>query len=207
MIGFYNYTVVLTYIGLISSMFGIFAAISGAPKLAVICLIISGVCDMFDGKIARTMDRTKDEKRFGIQIDSLCDLISFGVLPVIIGLSYTGYKLSYALVYSFYTLAAVIRLAYYNVTEENRQDTETGEREYYEGLPVTNITIIVPLLFIIKIFAHINDGIFAIIYGVMILIVGCLFIIRFKMKKHPFRDIFCSDEDVIVSRKENINDK
>lgn len=206
MIGFYNYTVVLTYVGLISTMFGMFSAGNGQPALAVICLIIAGICDMFDGKIARTMKRTKDECRFGIQIDSLCDLTSFGVLPVMIGFSLTGYKLSYAIVYSFYTLAAVIRLAYYNVTEENRQDTEAGERQYYEGLPVTNIAIIVPLLFILKRFLRISDGLFGIIYGVMILIVGCLFIIGFKVKKHPFRDLLDNEsEDIIV--QENFNDK
>ena len=83
MIGFYNYTVVLTYIGLASSVLGIFTAFDGKPSMAVICLIISGICDMFDGKIARTMDRTQMEKRFGIQIDSLCDLVSFGILPAL----------------------------------------------------------------------------------------------------------------------------
>lgn len=207
MIGFYNYTVILTYVGLVSSMFGIFAAHNDQPTLSVICLIVSGICDMFDGKIARTMARTKDEKRFGIQIDSLCDLVSFGVLPVMIGLSLTGYKLSYGLVYAFYVLAAVIRLSYYNVTEENRQDTETGERKYYEGLPVTNITIIVPLLFIIRHFFSISDSTFAIIYGVIILIVGCLFIIGFKIKKHPIRDLLSDNNDVYVTGKENFNDK
>ena len=43
---------------------------------------------MFDGKVARTKkDRTECEKKFGIQIDSLCDAICFGVLPVVIGYS------------------------------------------------------------------------------------------------------------------------
>lgn len=184
MIGFYNYTVILTYIGLASSVLGIFTAFDRRPAMAVICLIIAGICDMFDGKIARTMDRTLMEKRFGIQIDSLCDLVSFGVLPAAIGYSLTGYKLSVILVYTMYILAAVIRLAYYNVTEEIRQDNEAGEREYYEGLPVTNITIIVPLLFIFKRF--IDEVTFANVYVVILFIVGCAFVTGFKVKKHPF---------------------
>lgn len=200
MIGFYNYTVILTYIGLASSVFGMFAAFSRRPELAVICLIISGICDMFDGKIARTMDRTKDEKRFGIQIDSLCDLISFGILPVSIGISVTGFKLSYGIVYTFYVLAAVIRLAYYNVTEENRQDKESGERQYYEGLPVTNITLIVPVLFLIRRFV---GQFFPIVYEIVIFIVGCAFIISFKVKKHPFRHII--DEDLDIEERTYIN--
>lgn len=77
MIGFYDYTVVVTYISLISSIMGMFFAIDGKLPLAVFCLAFSGLCDMFDGKIARTKkNRTDDEKAFGIQIDSLCDILS-----------------------------------------------------------------------------------------------------------------------------------
>ena len=80
MIGFYDYTVVLTYISFTSSIIGIFCAVTGHPKWAVFCLALSGLCDMFDGKIARTKkNRTEDEKQFGIQIDSLCDVVCFGV--------------------------------------------------------------------------------------------------------------------------------
>lgn len=190
MIGFYNYTVILTYVGLASAVLGIFAAGDHNDVMAVICLIVAGVCDMFDGKIARTRERTFEEKRFGIQIDSLCDLISFGVLPTAIGFSLTGFNPICIVVYTLYILAAVIRLAYYNVTEEIRQDKETGEREYYEGLPVTNITIIVPLLYIITSFLKdgiISDEAFAWIYVIILFIVGCAFVTGFKVKKHPFR--------------------
>ena len=50
-----------------------------------ITYVLCGVTDMFDGKVASTMKRNEAEKAFGIQIDSLCDLISFGVLPLAIG--------------------------------------------------------------------------------------------------------------------------
>ena len=70
MIGFYDYTVVVTYISLVSSIVGMFCAIDGKLTVAVFCLAFSGLCDMFDGKIARTKkDRTDDEKSFGIQIE------------------------------------------------------------------------------------------------------------------------------------------
>ena len=75
MIGFYNYTVILTYIGAILGVCGIVASFNGNILLAIVCLMLSAVCDMFDGKIARTMKRTKQEKRFGIQIDSLSDFV------------------------------------------------------------------------------------------------------------------------------------
>ena len=55
MIGFYNYTVILTYIGLASAVTGIYFAMEGKYVIvSVIALLIAGLCDMFDGKIART---------------------------------------------------------------------------------------------------------------------------------------------------------
>ena len=74
MIGFYNYTVILTYMSLVSSVLGMFFAcgLCGGqphPEYAMICLMVSGLCDMFDGKVARTKkDRSEAEKKFGIQM-------------------------------------------------------------------------------------------------------------------------------------------
>ena len=84
MLGVYDYTVILTYISLWISIGGMMLSLNGHLDLAVLCLALSGLCDMFDGKIARTKkDRTEIEKRFGIQIDSLCDIVCFGVGPTI----------------------------------------------------------------------------------------------------------------------------
>ena len=70
-IGFYDYTVILTYMSLISSVFGITQAIHGDYKQAIFCLAFSGICDAFDGRVARSKkNRTEDEKAFGIQLDS-----------------------------------------------------------------------------------------------------------------------------------------
>ena len=83
MIGFYDYTVILTYISFASAVSGIFCASTGHVRWAIVFLTFSGLCDMFDGKIARTKkERTEDEKNFGIQIDSLCDVVCFGIIRV-----------------------------------------------------------------------------------------------------------------------------
>ena len=85
MLGFYDYTVILTYLSLASSLCGMFCAFSGHLHWAIFCLALSGLFDTFDGKVARTKrNRTEDEKNFGIQIDSLCDIVCFGVYPVIL---------------------------------------------------------------------------------------------------------------------------
>ena len=84
-IGVYDYTVVLTYIGLMFSVFGMTQAIHSDYKMAIFCLAMSGICDTFDGRIARTKkNRTEDEKSFGIQLDSLCDVVCFGIFPALI---------------------------------------------------------------------------------------------------------------------------
>ena len=63
MIGFYNYTVILTYMSLISSSLGMIFAVNYRFKLALLCLALSGLFDMFDGKVARMKkNRTDDEK-------------------------------------------------------------------------------------------------------------------------------------------------
>lgn len=82
MIGFYDYTVILTYLSLLSAVTGIGLAVARHPLLAILCLMFSGLCDMFDGRVARTKkNRTAEQKGFGIQIDSLCDIVAFGILP------------------------------------------------------------------------------------------------------------------------------
>ena len=81
-IGVYDYTVILTYMSLISAVCGMVFASQDSFTAAIICLLLSGICDAFDGTVARTKkDRTEDEKGFGIQLDSLCDVVSFGVFP------------------------------------------------------------------------------------------------------------------------------
>ena len=70
MIGFYDYTVILTYMSLASAVSGMACACSGHPIWATLCLLFCGLCDMFDGKVARTKkNRSEEEKAFGIQID------------------------------------------------------------------------------------------------------------------------------------------
>ena len=183
MIGFYDYTVVLTYISFTSSIIGIFCAVTGHPKWAVFCLALSGLCDMFDGKIARTKkNRTEDEKQFGIQIDSLCDVVCFGVFPIVL-----CYELGMRRIYSMailvlYGLAGVIRLGYFNVMETKRQQETSENRKYYQGLPITSMAVIMPFLFVASVFFP-GFRYFVGLLHVAMLIVGFLFIFNFRFRK------------------------
>ena len=88
MIGIFDYTVVLTYLSLASAALGSIIALTGNghPYIGAFFLLFCGLCDAFDGKVARTKkDRTDRGRKFGIQIDSLSDVVAFGVLPACIG--------------------------------------------------------------------------------------------------------------------------
>ena len=144
MLGFYNYTVILTYIGMISGFTGIVFVIKGNILYALICLMVAGICDMFDGKIAATRKRTKAEKQFGVEIDSLSDLICFGVLPGALIFSICHSSNLGMMISSFYVLCALIRLAWFNVDELQRQENEEERRNVYLGLPVTTTAFLIP---------------------------------------------------------------
>ncbi len=199
MIGFYNYTVILTYISLASSVIGIFICVNPIPFYGsipnslwgILCLMISGLCDMFDGKVARSMkNRTEVQKKFGIQIDSLADIVGFGVLPAAIGYSVlieqgsiagSFWIIPFFVLFVFFVLAALIRLAYFNVMEEERQSQTSENRKEYEGLPVTNTALIMPFIYIFKF--RIGDEYFYIVYSIVMFMVACAFIIKFRVKK------------------------
>ncbi len=187
-LGFYDYTVILTYASLLAAVSGMFYASQGAFFYAVFFLMLSGLCDAFDGAVARSKkDRTEEGKAFGIQIDSLCDLISFGVAPATLCFFLGVNGLAGRLILFFYCLCAVIRLAFFNVLEIQRQQTEGGANKYYRGLPVTSISIILPLFCLLQ--SVLPGHLFVTLLHLLMLAVGFLFILDFPVKKPSLRNI------------------
>lgn len=184
MLGFYDYTVILTYLSVVSSVVGLFLATKEMFLGAVICLLLSGLCDMFDGMVARTKkNRTEMEKKNGIQLDSLADVVCFGAFPATIGYCLskdTPFEIAAFIVGAVFVLCAIIRLAYFNVTEEERQKETKEKRKNYEGLPVTTIALIVPPLFIAR---KPCGEMFPLAYLIVLFLVAVCFITKFKVKK------------------------
>lgn len=183
MIGFYNYSVIVTYLGVISSMIGISLACNGIFDGAILCLALAGACDTFDGKIARAMkNRTHEMEIFGVQIDSLCDMVCFGVTPAVICYQMGLKSVAGICCEIFFVLCGVIRLAYFNMLEElkHSKPASADEKKYYHGLPITCITIIFPVVYM---FRTLLDGHFTILLAVMLLFVGFFYILDFRLKK------------------------
>ena len=168
MIGVYDYTVILTYLSLVSAMCGciVSTAGNGHPYIGGFFLLFCGLCDTFDGKVARAKkNRTDREKAFGVQIDSLSDLVAFGVLPASIAvglLTSDGIQIIpfpedrlvdlYTIGLILYVLAALIRLAFFNVLDEEKRYSEDVVPKGYVGLPVTSAALIFPVTLLMNYF-------------------------------------------------------
>ena len=117
---------------------------SGNPRLlwyAFILLPAALVCDVLDGIVARTLKRRQSV--LGGDLDSLADVISFGVAPAVIG--YTlGLRGGWdVLCLTYLVVCGVSRLARFNVTAASLADTKTGKVKYFEGTPIpTTIAIV-----------------------------------------------------------------
>ena len=184
-IGFYDYTVILTYMSLVSAVLGMVFAHKGLFGAAMLCLFLSGFCDAFDGTVARTKkNRTDDEKAFGIQLDSLCDVVSFGVAPAFCFYCMGVDSVPGIAILCCYCICAVIRLAFFNVQEAKRQQVESGSNKFYRGLPVTSSALIFPAYWLLRNLMPRN----MFVAGLYILpaLVAFLFVLDFRVKKPDF---------------------
>lgn len=178
-LGYYDYTVVLTYCGMLSAFSGILHAISGRYSEAIFCLMLAGICDMFDGAVASTKKRTDREKVFGIQIDSLSDLISFGVLPGIFVYMISDKNVFAGLAAALFLLCTLIRLAYFNVLEEERQQMTKERRKSYLGIPVTTIAVVLPVVYLLY-GRKLYKGMICFLILLIFMGIGCLLPIEIK---------------------------
>ena len=181
LLGYYDYTVVLTYAGMLAAFYGILKAINLDFKGSVFCLMIAGICDMFDGAVASTKgNRDINQKNFGIQIDSLSDLISFGVLPGLFVYMISGKIMMVGAISGLFTLCALIRLAYFNILEEQRQKETSEKRKCYLGVPVTTIALLLPLAYLLYESKYINSHV---IFSILLVVTAIGFVLPLNIKK------------------------
>lgn len=123
----------LTLLGLCSGATAIWFALGGDWKAGVAAIICAAVFDMLDGRLARLFGVAG---AFGAQLDSLADLVSFGIAPGVLVYMWTLYHAqgagwAFALIFC---AASAIRLARFNV-ESAERDPGTPQPSYFTGLP------------------------------------------------------------------------
>ncbi len=115
---------------LASLFFGVFAIVAASRSefdTAARCVVAAGICDALDGRIARA---TGTGSRFGSELDSLVDAISFGLAPALIMYFAVLNRNGWDWIFAFLFVAcAVIRLARFNVEQAGRA------KKYFHGLP------------------------------------------------------------------------
>ena len=178
LIGYYNKSVILTYIGVFFGILAMLMAFNSDFLYAHLALLASGVCDMFDGKIARMCKRSRKEKQFGIEIDSLADMLNFIAAPIVILICMGYTEWYFAAIYTAYALGGIIRLGYFNVVA----NSFLGESvRYYSGLPVTTTSFILPLVYILTNF--IDADTYKLLMTGLFSLIAISFVYNFKIRK------------------------
>ena len=178
MLGYWNKSVYITYLGAFIAVGGLLLTFNtGNIDYSFIGMIIAAVCDMFDGKVARSIkNRTDKEKEFGVQIDSLADVICFITIPAIT-IYLCGLREIYQIILlALYVVCGIIRLGYFNVAMSDKDKAI----KTYRGLPVPVSVPIFGLVWLIGKFISFNP---TIIYSVLVPVVGFLHISKIKIKK------------------------
>ena len=156
---------VLTLLNLLCGMISILFAVAQEFKLAAVFMLVAVFFDMIDGKIARYMKKTTN---LGKELDSLCDIVSFGAAPVVLAFQTTkgigeGWIFA-AIIYMVFLAAGALRLARFNLKET----------KHFEGMPITLNGVIVPIFFFIGLTSW---------YPFIFLVSAILMISAFRIKK------------------------
>ena len=111
-----------------------FIQTASVKRIYVACALVLGalIFDILDGRIARWRQKSS---AMGRELDSLADVISFGVAPAVLGYALGMQGLYDRIILAFFVACGVSRLARYNVTAESMSDG-TGKVKHFEGTPI-----------------------------------------------------------------------
>lgn len=183
-IGFINLANIITLGGLCSSAIAVFCAANHNYCLALTFFLIAGICDMTDGTAARhTPGRSDRAKVYGIQLDSLCDMVSFGVTPCLIAWFLGFDSVIDVIVYLLVLIASATRLAYFNMLTMEKADLSSKS---FVGMPIPFSCFSTALLMMMLSFGIAPAGM-AWAFRAVYLLVAMLYVIRVKIPKPPLK--------------------
>ena len=168
-----------TTANLFSGFFGLIAAVQGKFNVAAIAILVSCMFDILDGKVARL---TKSSSRFGVEYDSLADLVAFGVTPAILMYLWTLQpfgRLGWSAAF-FFVACGALRLARFNV------QVDSVQKKYFVGLPIPGAACMVATT--VLIFYHFD--IFRPLKSYILLLAtfGLSFLMISSIKYNSFKD-------------------
>jgi len=153
----------ITLIGVCIGLTSIKFALDGKFALAVVAILFAGLMDALDGRIARLI---KGTSKMGKELDSLGDVISFGVAPAFImyfwSLQYLD-KLGW-FICLMYVVCVALRLARFNV---NSEEESSWKDNFFEGVPAPAGGIIVLMPLVLS-FSGVSEFFFTINYDIMV---------------------------------------
>lgn len=175
-IGYFRKCDLLTMTSLVLAFIGIVFATYDEFTIAIFLLMACGICDAFDGVLARSKEYTEEQKCYGVQLDSLTDIVAFGVFPAILNTLLSDNILG---MWSsiIFVLAGLIRLAYFNMLAETKQN----KKNRYIGLPITTSSIIFPLVFFTL--KMIDYTLIRKIMPIVMIITALFFVLRLEIPK------------------------
>jgi len=155
---------ICSLLGLLSAVLGIYFAIEGNFPAAIIGVLWAVLFDWFDGIIARNMkNRTKDQGMFGAELDSMIDIVSFGILPAILLLSYGKYNVWFLPGAFIIVAVSALRLTYFNIY--GLVDSKT-----YRGMPLDNNVLLLAFVFLFE--SLFSQPVFSIIIYALLMILA-----------------------------------
>ena len=132
---------IITLLGIVCAITGMLFCFVGKTGFAVVLLTISGICDGFDGYFAKKVRKPHQSSEYGVELDSLADIVCAGVFPVIISMS-LGFTHWYNLIiYVLFIMCGITRLTYYNVN--------SSDKDYFNGVPITVSAFLIPIVYLI----------------------------------------------------------
>lgn len=180
-IGYYSVANGVTLAGLLFSVLACFlAAKTGHVEYCVYLMFISFLCDIFDGRLARKKkNRSEAAKLFGIQLDSLCDLVSFGITPCFIAY-FSGFNDPFdILLYCLVVVCGAIRLAYFNTMAiKYPEKTKQG----YRGFPIPASMLAITIVFMLKAI-NLPEGALVVIFRLLFIVLAFGYVLNFRFKK------------------------
>lgn len=129
---------IVTLLNLLAGVFALYATLLGNINIAIALVCTAAVFDMFDGKVARLL---KQEHSLGRELDSLSDMISFGIAPSLILLAKFKQNILVLIGVALFAMAGAYRLARFNLQATKVQEMNSGKRKrvkmsHFEGIPI-----------------------------------------------------------------------